>query len=102
MANDNCAVEIHSSSDDETVVSVKTEEKEETQNNVDLWPHLKKSFKFIGEKNDTNVIYQCLACFAISQTLPVNRRSCNNLKMHHRSAHASFYAAFLEHLKSTK
>ena len=35
MANDNRAVDIHSSSDDEIVVSVRTEEKEETQNNVD-------------------------------------------------------------------
>ena len=41
MANDNRAVEIHSSSDDERVVSITAEEKEEKQNNVDPWPHLK-------------------------------------------------------------
>ena len=57
MSNNNCADEIHSSSNDETVVSVTAEEKEETQNNVDPWPYLKKDFKFIGEKNDKNVIY---------------------------------------------
>ena len=51
MDNDNRAVEIHSSSDDERVVSITAEEKEERQNNVDPWPHLKKYFKFIGEKN---------------------------------------------------
>ena len=50
MANDNRAVEIHSSSSDETVVSVTAEEKEERQNNVNSWPHLKKYFKVIGEK----------------------------------------------------
>ena len=98
MANDNRAVEIHSSSDDERVVSIMAEEKEERQNNVDPWPHLKKYFKFIGEKNDKSVIYQCLACFPITKTLSVNRRSYNNLKVHYKSAHASSYAAFLEHL----
>ena len=102
MANDNRAVEIHSSSDDERVVSITAEEKEERQNNVDPWPHLKKYFKFIGEKNDKNVIYQCLACFPINKTLSVNRRSYNNLKVHYKSAHASSYAAFLEHLKNAK
>ena len=61
MANNNRAIEIHSSSDKETIVFVAAEEKEERQNNVDPWPHLKKYFKFIGEKNDKNVIYQCLA-----------------------------------------
>ena len=99
MANDNRAVEIHSSSDDERVVSITTEER---QNNVDPWPYLKKYFKFIGEKNDKNVIYQCLAYFPITKTLSVNRRSYNNLKVHYKSAHASSYAAFLEHLKNAK
>ena len=51
MANDNRAVEIHSSSDDERFVSITAEEKEERQNDVDPWPYLKKDFKFIGEKN---------------------------------------------------
>ena len=96
MANDNRAVEIHSSSDDETVVSVTAEEKEKKQNNVDPWPYLKKYFKVIGEKNDKNVIYQCLACLLISKTLSVNGRSYNKLKVHYKSAHASSYAAFLE------
>ena len=49
-----------------------------------------------------NVIYQCLACFPIIKTLSVNRRSYNNLKVHYKSAHASSYAAFLEHLKDAK
>ena len=90
MANDNRAVEIHSSSDDETVVSVTAEEKEERQNNVNSWPHLKKYFKVIGEKNDKIVIYQCLASLPLSKTLSVNRRSYNNLKVHYdKSAHAS-------------
>ena len=69
MANINRGVETHSSSDDETVVSVTAEEKEERQNNVDPWPHLKKYFEFIGEENDKNVIYQFLACLPISKTL---------------------------------
>ena len=50
MANDICAVEIHSSCGDETAVSITAEEKEETQNNLDPWPHLKKYFKFIEKK----------------------------------------------------
>ena len=82
MANNNRAVEIYSSSDDERVVSTTAEEKEERQNNVDPWPHVKKYFKFIGEKNDKNKIYQCLECFPITKTLSVNRRSYNNLKVH--------------------
>ena len=53
----------------------------------------KKYFKFIGEKNDKNVIYQCLACLPISKTPSVNPRFYNNLKVHYKSAHASFYAA---------
>ena len=102
MANDNSAAKIHSSSDDKTVVSVTEEEKEERQNNVDPWSHLKKYFKVIGEKNDKNVIYQCLTCLPISKTLSVNRHSYNNLKLHYQSAHGSSYAAFLEHLKTCK
>ena len=35
MANNNRAVEIHSSSDEETIVFETAEEKEERQNNVD-------------------------------------------------------------------
>ena len=50
MADSNRAVEVHSSSDDETIVSVTSEEKEERPNNVNPWPHLKKYFKFIGKK----------------------------------------------------
>ena len=85
MANNNGAVEIHSSADDKTVVSVTVEEKEETHNNVDPWPHLKKYFKVIREKNDKNVIYQSLAYLRIFKTLSVNRRSYDNLKAHHKS-----------------
>ena len=95
-------MKIHSSSDDETLFSVTAEEKEERQNNVDPWPHLKKYFKFIGEKNDKNLIYQCLARLPISKTLSVNRCSYNNLKVHYKCAHASSCAAFLEHLKNAK
>ena len=50
MANNYRAVEIYSSSDGETVVSVTAEQKEETQNIVDSWPHIEKYFKFIGEE----------------------------------------------------
>ena len=42
MANNNRAVEMLSSCDDETVVSITAEKKEETQNNVDPWPLLQK------------------------------------------------------------
>ena len=50
MANNNRAVEIHSSSEEETIVFLTAEEKKERENTVDPWPHLKKYFKFIGEK----------------------------------------------------
>ena len=98
----NRAVEIHFSSDDETVVSVTAEEKKETKNNVDPWPHLKKVFQIHCRKNDKNVIYQCLAYFPISKKLSVNRRSYDNLKVHYMSVHPSSYAAFFKHLKNAK
>ena len=50
MANDNRAVEIHSSSDDERVVSITAEEKEERQNNVDPWPHQKSTSNSLEKK----------------------------------------------------
>ena len=55
MADNNRAVEIHSSSDDGTVVSVTAEEKEERQNNVNPWPNLKSTSKSLKKKCDLPV-----------------------------------------------
>jgi len=94
-------VEVIVSSDLELSNSSSLEEEEEPAisssqtSNLDVqlpvvlnpWPFLEDFFKFVEEKGQNNLIYQCQLCKPLIKKLSTSKKSQNNLKKHIERLH---------------